>query len=224
MTTAAEVIAEALHLFGIIDQTEDPTPNDIAKCVITLNNMLRNEQADGACQYFMKTVPCTLPAGVFGQIYTFVVGPGGALDADAVAVKAMWINDLNLTVNRETRQAPKADVVRTMTPGRIMKWHQERQADGTVLVYAWQAPNRAVPALIEYGGRCPALTAADGSDVVPIPSEGIHDVTLLLGLLACGMYGRDPNAVSLVAQRAMAVDARWKSWARGQQWIRMVRS
>jgi len=39
-------------------------------------------------------------------------------------MKALWMNDLNLTVNRETRQAPKADVVRTTNPGIVTKWHQ----------------------------------------------------------------------------------------------------
>jgi len=73
MITAAELIAETLHLFGIIDATEDPTPTDTANNVKVLNHLLRAEQADGAAQYLMKTESFTLPAGVFGQVYSFSI-------------------------------------------------------------------------------------------------------------------------------------------------------
>lgn len=227
MTTAAEIITETLHLFGIVDQTEDPTPTDIANNVKVLNHLLRAEQADGAAQYLMKTESFTLPAGVKGQIYTFSVGTadaGYAVQRDAVAVKAIWMNDINLTVNRETRQAPKPDVVRTTNLGIVTKWHQERQADGSVLVTAWQPPNRAVQSLIEYGQRLPAITAADGSDTVALPPEGIHDATLLLGRRVFSSYGKSPNDIVVVLQDADRVNKAWREWARGQQWLRFVRS
>lgn len=227
MTTAAELITEALHMFGIVDQTEDPTSTDVANNVKVLNHMLRAELADGAAQYLMKTETFTLPAGVNGQVYTFSVGvadAGYAVQRDAVAIKAIWMNDLNLTVNRETRIGPKADVVRTTTPGIITKWHQERQVDGSVLVTAWQPPNRAVQCLMEYGQRLPAITAEDGSDVVSLPPEGIHDATLLLGRRIFSGYGKSPNDIVVVLQDAERVNEAWRQWARGQQWLRLVRS
>lgn len=228
MTTAAELITNALRAFGIIDQTENAQPADVANNVVVLNNLLRSEYSDGAAQFLMQTVPVTLPAGVAGQIYTFSIGtasPSYALQYDAVAVKALWLNDLNLTVNRETRMAPKADVVRTTAPGIITKWHQERRSDGSILVTAWSPPNRAVPALLEFGGRMPPITATDGSDVLVLPPEGLHDATLLLGLTVCGSYGRNSAQLDpVLLTRAQAVDARWRSWARGQQWLRFIRS
>lgn len=227
MTTAAIIITNALRLFGILDQMESPQPADLANNVPILNDLLRAEQADGACQYLMNLVTATLPAGATGQIYSFSVGTGNAgylVQQDAVAIKAIWMNDINITVNRETRMAPKADVVRTTYPGIVTKWHQERQSDGSVRVYAWQPPRAAAPALIEYGGRLPPITAADGSDTVALPPEGIHDATLLLGRRICTSYGRDPNAVGIIAQDAEAVNKRWRDWSRGQQWLRFVRS
>lgn len=227
MTTAAELIEETLHLFAIIDQTETPQPADIANNVKVLNHLLRAEQADGAAQYLMRTVPATLPAGVSGQVYTFSLGVSNAdyaVQVDAVAVKAIWLNDINVTVNRETRMAPKADVVRTTFPGIITKWHQERQADGSVLITAWQPPNRAVPALIEYGSRIAAITAADGSDVVALPPEGIQDACLLLGRRIFASYGKSANDIAVQLQDAERVNRSWRDWARGQQWLRFVRS
>jgi hypothetical protein len=227
MTTAAEVITKALHLFGIVDQTEDPMPDDIANNVLILNDMLRAEQVDGACQYLMKTETTTLPAGTNGQLYTFTIGnaqPAYTFQRDAVAVKAIWLNDINLTVNRETRMAPKADIVRMTYPGIITKWHQERQADGSVLVYASQPPNRPVQALIEYGARLALISNPDGSDVVALPPEGIHDATLLLGRRIMGSYGRSADAVGVIAKDAEAVNMRWRDYARGQQWLRFLRS
>ncbi len=226
--TAAYVITQALRLYGIIDQTEDPTPTDIANNVAVLNDMLRNEQADGAVQYLMTRVTAQLPVGVTGSIYSFSVGTGNAaylVQQDAVAVKAIWMNDINLTVNRETRQAPIADVVRTTYPGIITKWHQERQADGSILVTAWQPPRASAQALIEIGGRLAPIAAADGSDIVALPPEGIHDAVLLLGLTVCGAYGRPSDKLDpVLLARAKAVDDRWRNWARGQQWLRFVRS
>jgi len=228
MQTAAAIITKALRLFGIIDQTEDPTATDLANNVAVLNDLLRNEQCDGACQYLMKMATVMLPPGVAGSIYTFQIGTASntyVLQADAVAVKAMWMQDVSPTVNRETRMGPKADVVRTTFPGIITKWHQERQADGSILITAFQPPRATVQALIEYGQRIPALTAADGSDVVTLPEEGVHDATLLLGLTVCGSYGRPADKIDpVLLARAQQVDKRWRDWARGQQWLRFVRS
>ena len=225
--TAKQIIAKALHLFGINDQTEDPTPTDIENNVDVLNDLLRAENADGACQYLIKRVTAQLPAGVSGSLYSFSIGTGSTsylVQQDAVAVRAIWMNDINLTVNRETRMAPSADVVRTTTPGIIVKWHQERQTDGSVLVTAWQPPRASAQALIEYGGRLPAITAVDGSDVVALPPEGVHDAVLLLGRRVYKSYGRSLEPTDPILMDAERVNARWRDWARGQQWLRLVRA
>jgi hypothetical protein len=227
MTTAAEIITNALRLFGIIDQTEPAMPADIANNVIVLNSLLRAEMADGACQYTIRRVNVALPQGVPNQPYSFSIGTADAgylVQVDAVAMRSLWMNDISLTINRETRQAPMADILRTMSPGIITKWHQERQADGSVLISAFQPPRAQANALIEYGGRLAPITAADGSDVVALPPEGIFDATLLLGRKIFGSYGRSPEAVSVIAQDAQAVNLRWRDWARGQQWLRFLRS
>ena len=227
MTTAKDIITSALHLFGITDQTDDPTVPDIANNVKVLNDLLRSEMADGAVQFLMKRVTALLPAGVSGNIYSFSIGIGSTsylVQQDAVAVKSIWMNDIGNNVNRETRQAPITDVVRTTYPGIVTKWHQERQSNGSVLVTAWQPPRAAATALSEIGGRLPLISAADGSDVIALPPEGIHDATLLLGRRIASSYGRSLDAVGVIAQDAEAVNARWRDWARGQQWLRMVRS
>jgi hypothetical protein len=228
MVTAKQVITDALRLYGIIDQTEDAQGADISNNVSVLNDILRNEHSDGACQYTMKLATVTLPQGAPGQIYTFTVGTGRPdylVQLDAVAIKSIWLNDINLTVNRETRMAPMADVIRTLQPGIITKWNPRRQIDGSVLVTAWQPPRTAVQAVIEYGERMPALTAADGSDVVQLPPEGVLDIKLLLGLTVCGSYGRPSDKLDpVLLSRAQTVNARWRDWARGQQWLRFVRN
>lgn len=227
MTTAAEIIARALHTFGIIDITEDPQMSDIAKNVPILNDLLRAEQADGACQYLIKRTTAQLPIGVSQQIYSFSIGtasPSYVAQLDAVAVRAIWLNDINLTVNRETRMAPIADVVRTTYPGIITKWHQERQADGSVLITAWQPPRTAIKALIEYGARLAPITATDGSDAVALPPEGINDAVLLLGRRIMGSYGKVLAQTDPILMDAERVNARWRDYARGQQWLRFVRS
>ena|ERR1700722_14812959 len=227
MTTAAQIITNALHLFGITDATETPTATDIANNVTILNDLLRAEQADGACQYLIKRQTVTLPPGVNGQVYTFVVGNGNLsylVQVDAVAVRAIWMNDIGLTVNRETRMAPIADVVRTTYPGIVTKWHQERQTDGSVLITAWQPPRAPASALIEYGGRLALISTPDGSDVVALPPEGIHDATLLLGRRIMGSYGRALSQRDPIIMDAERVNARWRDYARGQQWLRFVRN
>jgi hypothetical protein len=192
-----------------------------------LNDLLRNENADGAVQYLMKRVTATLPQGVNGNVYSFSIGtaePGYLVQIDAVAIKAIWMNDIGLTVNRETRMAPIADVVRTTYPGIVTKWHQERQSDGSVLITAWQPPRAAAQALIEYGGRLAPITAADGSDIVGLPPEGIHDACLLLGRRIMSSYGRQLTQTDPILMDAERVNARWRDWSRGNQWVRMVRA
>lgn len=227
MTTAAQIITTALRLFGVIDQTETAQPSDLANNVPILNDLLRAENADAACQYLIKRLAVQLPQGVSGQIYSFSIGTGAAgylVQQDAVGVRAIWMNDINLTVNRETRMAPVADVVRTTYPGIITKWHQERQADGSVLITAWSPPRAPAQALIEYGGRLAPITAVDGSDTVALPPEGIHDAALLLGRRIYKSYGVMMSPTDVILQDAERVDARWRDWARGQQWLRFVRS
>lgn len=227
MTTAAQIITTTMRLFKIIDQTEQPTATDIANNVTVLNDLLRAENADGACQYLMKRIKTTIPQGVNGQVFTFSIGTAQAsylVQVDAVAVKSIWMNDINLTVNRETRMAPIADVVRTVQPGIITKWHQERQVDGSVLITAWQPPRAVAPALIEYGQRLPLISAEDGSDVIAIPPEGIHDAALLLGRRIYSSYGVVLAPTDVIVQDAERVNARWRDWSHGQQWLRTVRS
>lgn len=227
MTTAAELITDALRLFGIIDQTEDPTTDDIANNVAILNNLLRSEHMDGCAQYLMQLASTTIPAGVMGKISSFSIGTGSnsyLVQVDAVAVRAIYVNDVSPNINRETRMAPKADVLRTTYPGMITKWHQERQPDGSILITVWQPPRTASPLLIDYGGRLPAITKTDGSDTVGLPPEGIHDATLLLGRRIMGSYGRNPQMLPTLVSDSEAVNQRWRDWARGQQWIRFVRS
>jgi hypothetical protein len=224
---AAYVITQALRLFGIIDQTEQPTAADLANNVPILNDLLRAEHMDGATMYLQARTAVTLPAGVTGSIYSFSIGTASAsylVQVDAVAVKSIWMNDLNNNTNRETRISPMADVVRTTQVGIVTRWHQERQIDGSVLITAWQPPRAAAKALIDYGGRIPALTNAAGTDAVPLPPEGLHDAALLLGRRIMGSYGRVLSPTDPIIVDAEAANAKWKNWARGQQWLRMVRS
>ena len=214
MTTAAQIITEALHLFGITDQTETPTATDISNNVTILNDLLRAEQADGACQYLIKRLALRCrPARTdrFTRSLSATAVPSYLVQVDAVAVRSIWINDINLTVNRETRMAPIADVVRTTYPGIVTKWHQERQTDGSVLVTAWQPPRAPANALIEYGGRLPLISNPAGSDVVALPPEGIHDATLLLGRRIMGSYGRMLSPTDPIIMDAERVNARWRT-------------
>lgn len=225
--TAATVITNALRLYSIIDATEEPQPDDIANNVIVLNDLLRNEMADGAAQFLIKRVTATLPPGVTGTPYTFSIGTGQKsylVQQDAVGVREIWFNDINITVNRQTRMVPIADCVRTLYPGIVTKWHQERQVDGSVLVTAWQPPRAPSLCLIEVGGRLPLISAADGSDAVALPPEGLHDAALLLGRRVYKSYGIVPQPTDIIFQDAEAVNRRWRDWARGQQWLRFVRA
>lgn len=227
MTTAAEIITEGLRLFGIIDQTEDAQPADIANGVKTLTNILCNENADGACQYLIKRVNVTLPAGVSMQVYSFRIGTQQAayeVQYDAVAVRDLWMNDQSPSVNRTTRIAPISDVVRTTQLGIITKWHQERQSDGSILVTAWQPPRTAPPCLIEYGARLPAFTKTDGSDVVGLPPEGVQDAALLFGRRVYKSYGVVMQPTDIILQDAERVNTNWRNWARGQQWLQFRRA
>lgn len=227
MATAASIIENALHLYGILDQTETPTTVDVANNVVILNDMLRSEHMDGAAQYLMNRVTAVLPAGMQGAIYSFVVGTTNPLyevQVDAVAIRSIWCTDISPQVNRETRQSPLVDVVRTTYPGIITRWHQERQVDGSVRVTAWQPPRSSTTCLIEYGGRTRPITNPDGSDLIDMPPEGIHDATLLLGRRIFGTYGRSQQAVAAILSDSELVDRRWRDWAKGQQWLRLLRS
>lgn len=227
MATAADIISKMLRLFGVLDETETAQPVDLANNVAVLNDLLRSEMADGAAQFLMKRIVAQIPAGVSGQIYSFSIGtadPAYLVQADAVAVKSIWVNDVGPTVNRETRMAPLADIVRTTFPGMITRWHPERQADGSVLITAGMPPRAATQVLIDYGGRLAAIAAVDGSDVVGLPPEGVHDAALLLGRRVYKSYGVAMAPTDTILRDAEAVNSRWRTWARGQQWIRFVRS
>ncbi len=46
MTTARYLIANSLHMFGIIDATEAPQDSDLTMCVPLLNDMFRSDYMD----------------------------------------------------------------------------------------------------------------------------------------------------------------------------------
>jgi hypothetical protein len=227
MDTAKTVITQTLHVYGIIDQMEQPTDTDIANNVPILNKLLRADHVDGAAQYLMSHIEVTLPTATPGQIYQFSVGTAQKsylAQVDAVAVKSIMAGDIGPLVNRETRMAPWADVTRTLYPGTFTKWYPKRQIDGSVLITAWQPPARPCRALIEYGGRVGAITNPDGSDPVGLPPEGVQDVVMMLGRRIFSSYGRNPGAITALLADSEAIDKRWKDWAKGNQWLRMVRS
>lgn len=226
MATAADVITEAMRLFGIIDQMEPPSPVDLANNAVILNNILRADHVDGAAQYLMKTVQATVPPGVNGQISSFSIGiadPSYLVQIDAVAVKSIWGGDIGTNVWRETRgPVPTVDVVRTTNLGIITKWRTQRQIDGSVLVTVWQPPRIATPVLIEYGGRVPKISAS--TDTVGLPPEGLHDAALLLGRRIYAAYGKSAQNLAVIISDSDRVHARWTDWAKGQQWLRMLRA
>lgn len=226
MVTAASVITNAMRLYGILDQEENPTPTDLKNNVVVLNNLLRTEHMGGAAQYLMTDVYATVPAGVAGQLSKFVIGTAQKsylVQVDAVAVRALYGAEMP-NVNRETTMSPTVDVVRTLNPGIITKWRQRRQIDGSIEMTVWQPPRVPSRVLMEIAGRVPPITAADGSDTVGLPPEGIHDAELLLGRRIFSSYGRKAADVALILTDSEHVHARWQDWARGQQWLRMVRS
>ena len=226
MTTAAEVITNAMRLYGIIDQTEPPSPVDLANNAVILNNLLRSDHVDGAAQYLMKRVTASMPSGTNGKISSFTIGVADAsylVQVDAVAVKTIWAGDVGVNVWRETKgPVPTVDVVRTTNLGIITKWKTERQIDGSVLVTVWQPPRQTTPLLIELGGRIAPIVSS--ASIVGLPPEGIHDAELLLGRRIHASYGRSAQAVAVVLADSEKVDMRWKDWAKGQQWLRMLRS
>jgi hypothetical protein len=226
MATAADVITEAMRLFGIIDAMESPAAVDLANNSVILNSILRADHVDGAAQYLMKTVQVTMPPGANGHISSFSIGVAEGsylVQIDAVALKSMWAGDVGTNVWRETRgPVPTVDVVRTTNLGIITKWRTQRQIDGSVLVTVWQPPRIATPLLLEYGGRVPKINAS--TDTVGLPPEGLHDAALLLGRRIFSSYGRSAQAVAAVLADSERVHARWTDWAKGQQWLRMLRA
>jgi len=222
MATAQDVITQSLRLYGIIDQTEDPEIPDITNNITVLNELLQYSHCDGACQYTMRRAEATIPRGTAGKTSFFVVGPGELFDVDAVAIRSLWVRDIGPTINREVRIAPMVDIMRTTQTGMITRWHQERQANGSIKVSVWQPPARAVQAIIDYGARLPVILMPN--DEIELPPEGIHDLVMLLGRRICSSYGRNLDAVKAVLTDSEAVHNRWAAWSRGQQWLRQLRA
>jgi hypothetical protein len=49
-------------------------------------------------------------------------------------------------------------------------------------------------------------------------------VTLMLGRRIFGAYGRRAADVATILADSERTHMRWQDWAKGQQWLRMVRS
>jgi hypothetical protein len=46
----------------------------------------------------------------------------------------------------------------------------------------------------------------------------------MLGRRIFGTYGRNAQAVAAILQDSETIDRRWRDWAKGQQWLRMIRA
>jgi hypothetical protein len=68
------------------------------------------------------------------------------------------------------------------------------------------------------------LTDPAGADPVALPPEGVHDACLLLGRRIMGSYGRVLAQTDPIIVDSERVNTRWREYARGQQWLRLVRS
>ena len=226
MKQASYYITQAMRLFQILDAQENPSPTDIANNVPVLSDMLRSDYQDACASFNIRRFYAQLPPGAVGQVYTFNIGiadPSYVVQQDVVGVRMFWMNDLNLTINREVREAPSEDVVVMTYPSVISRFHQERQSDGSVLITAGPPPRASARAYIEAGFRIPALTNTDGSEMVMVPAEAGHATVLALGRRICTSYGVNLQQLGLIAVDAERVHNQWTDQARGRQWMQIVR-
>ena len=218
--TAGTTVTNAYRLLNAIDFVETPTSAEMTFGIDILNKLLRSEHQDGASKYIIQTLSYTIPAGR----QSFPIGANGKSDVnvDACVLRRIDMADFgNGLVRRETRAAPKVDVRRTLQPGIVTKWNQEPQADGSILVWIWQIPRVAAACELEIGGRIP--TMSNSVDLLPLPPEGVAAVELLLAKRLRGQTGRPIAAVQDIMDQAAQIEVEWKSFARGLQFVRMVR-
>jgi hypothetical protein len=218
--TCGDVITNAYRMLGAIDATEAPTAAEMAWALDMLNNTLRAEYADGASQYLISLQQFTIPA--LRQFFTIGAGANFHVNVDAVILRRLDMADFgNGTTRRETRAAPMVDIRRTLFPGLITKWNQFSQPDGSLKVFIWQPPRINALSEMELGGRVPLLTSA--FSVIPFPPEGIAATEYILAARLRGNTGRPIEAVQDVLTLAAKYETSWNNYARGLQFLRMVR-
>jgi hypothetical protein len=218
--TAGEIVTGAYRLLNAIDTTEVPTATEMQWGIDLLNDLYRSTHADGCSQYQIQILPFTIPA--LRQNFTIGDGANYDINIDAVVFRRLDMADFgNTMTRRETRAAPKVDVRRTLFPGLIVKWHQETQSDGSLKIWVWQPPRMNAKCEIEIGGRLPVITSS--ATAIPLPPEGVTASKYILAKAVRGQTGRPIAAVQDVITQADQFEASWRTYARGVQWLRMLR-
>lgn len=146
MTTAASfntpdrVIREAMYNAGLLQDGDDPSPEQYARYVNKLNDIINLEQQTGAKLWAQVDYAVTLVAGT--ALYTF--GPAGTvvLSGKPVGIIQAYYLDSN-SVSRPLFPISRDEYVKLgnkTTQGQLNSYYVDKQQN-TLNVYLWNVPD-----------------------------------------------------------------------------------
>lgn len=184
--TARDIVTLALEENAIIAAGEDPTADEMARCLVRLNAVLKSWQAKGLNSWREATGTLTIPADTASiAVAAEVPGVRDILSVRVVHSAtyerplAMWERDDYLILpNKVSRGQPTA-------------FYVSKGVSGSTL-YVWPVPSTETELAIDYVRTVETIT--DPSQRVDFPEEYQEALYAALAVRCAGLFGQQPSA------------------------------
>lgn len=194
--TAEEIVLAAMQELGVLAAGEKPSAADTVDAIRSLNWMLKGWQARGLNLWRQATRIVIFPAGVQSI----------ALDQDIEDIASIRTGTPTERPLFRYERGQYVDLPNKASVGQPTVFYPDRGVDHVTL-YLWPVPIAAVSLSLDIIRRMGDVT--DPSQVIDVPQEWLEAVYCALASRISNMMGAtrtDPNTVTLVIQRAQALE------------------
>jgi hypothetical protein len=196
--TAREIVIAALDENSILPLGEVPTADELDKCILRLNAMLKSWQTEGMLWKQETITQATVAATASVALPTYVRGVNGVRYVESAAYE------------RQMQRFERDEYFRLpnkASAGRSTAYYVERDNAGLTL-YVWPVPAAIASLKIDIDRAMDTVT--EGSETVDIPEELQETVYACLAVRCAGVFGvsiREELAVRATKLERMMLDS-----------------
>lgn len=188
--TARDIVKRAMKEATIIASGEEPTSDELADCIDSLNGLLNSWMTKGYTLWREETATVAITGGANPTTLDDDV-----YDVAAVRFVVSATNERPLTAYDRDNYQILPNKAQTGNPS---IYYVNRQRD-TVLLNLWPVPADNSTVSVDYLRKIETVT--NGAETVDIPQDWQEAVYVLLAVRICGMFGKPvPDELSMRAQ------------------------
>ena len=192
--TARDIVKEAMLELNILSPGEEPEAEELQRCFVRLNGMLKSSSTVGGFGFLEATGTVTIPANIAsGSLPTGIRN----INSARVVVSSIYHRQMQAFNRSQYLSLPNKTA-----SGSPTIYYISDNGDTTTM-YVWPVPTAITTISVDYARTIETVT--DGTETLDIPQEWQEAVYLNLAVRIAPMFGAariDPQTLAQVEQRA----------------------